>query len=169
MLPFDVGYLWQAITESSREFAVLSVLLFVLVSATAYAQQGAQEGQWRYYSGDAGSTKYAPLDQIDKNNVHNLRIAWRRPAVAPRYKEDKPGLSFSNNFRATPLMIDGVLYSPNGIGLVEAFEAGSGETLWLQEPVEEGEQRFRGSTTRGAAYWTGNTVERILVVKGQFL
>ena len=26
-----------------------------------------------------------------------------------------------NNFRATPLMIGGVLYSPNGVGLVEAF------------------------------------------------
>ena len=41
------------------------------------AQQGTRDGQWRSYSGDAGSTKYAPLDQINKDNVAQLRVAWR--------------------------------------------------------------------------------------------
>ena len=34
-------------------------------------------GDWRYYGGDAGSQKYSPLDQINRDNVKNLRIAWR--------------------------------------------------------------------------------------------
>jgi len=40
-----------------------------------------QNGEWRSYSGDAGSRKYAPLDQINKDSVKALKIAWPRPAV----------------------------------------------------------------------------------------
>ena len=43
--------------------------------------------------------------------------------------------SSSNNFRAAPLMIGGVLYSPNGVGVVEAFHPGTGKTLRVQEPL----------------------------------
>ena len=32
--------------------------------------------EWRYYGGDAGSTKYSPLDQINASNVGKLHIAW---------------------------------------------------------------------------------------------
>ena len=45
-----------------------------------------------------------------------------------------PKLQRPNNFRVTPLMIGRVLYSPNGVGLVEAFHPGTGKTLWVQEP-----------------------------------
>ena len=58
-------------------------LLVVAVAASPAAQQGARGGQWRSHGGDLGSTKYAPLDQINKDNVSQLRIAWRRPAVDP--------------------------------------------------------------------------------------
>src|SRR5687768_12037794 len=74
------------------------------------------QGDWRSYNGDPGSTKYAPLDQINRTNVQNLRIAWRRPAVDPLLKGKDPKLEVPNNFRATPLMVGGVLYSPNGVG-----------------------------------------------------
>ena len=77
---------------------------------TAAAQT--DNGEWRSHSGDPGSTKYAPLDQINRTNVKNLRIAWRRPAVDPLLSGKDPKLQVPNNFRATPLMIGGVLYSP---------------------------------------------------------
>ena len=53
----------------------------VCLAGTAAAQT--ENGEWRRYGGDPGSTKYAPLDQINKSNVSKLRIAWRRPAVDP--------------------------------------------------------------------------------------
>src|ERR1700758_1794597 len=95
-----------------------SVVLFLHQSL--HAQRGTSGGQWPNHSGDKGSTKYAPLDQINRNNVRNLRIAWRRPALADELRARHP--SFSNLFRSTPLMINGVLYASNGIGLVEAFD-----------------------------------------------
>ena len=115
---------------------------------TAAAQT--ENGEWRSYSGDPGSTKYAPLDQINRTNVKTLRIAWRRPAVDPLLSGKDPKLQVPNNFRATPLMIGGVLYSPNGVGLVEAFDPGTGKTIWIQEPPP-GSGGLRGTSTRGVA------------------
>ena len=70
---------------------------------------------------------------------------------------------------STPLMIDGVLYTSNGVGLVEAFDAGTGETIWVQTPLDPGPQAYRGAVTRGVGYWTDGLDSRILVQRGQFL
>ena len=133
---------------------------------TAAAQTG--NGEWRSYSGDPGSTKYAPLDQINRTNVKSLRIAWRRPAVDPLLAGKDPKLQVPNNFRATPLMIGGVLYSPNGVGLVEAFDPGTGKTIWIQEPPPRPDA-LRGTSTRGVGYWRDAGDERIFVQRGELL
>ena len=96
-------------------------LLVIAIAASPAAQQGARDGQWRWHGGDLGSTKYAPLDQIAKENVSHLRIAWRRPAVDASLVRDVTNFSFSHDFRSTPLLVDVVLYGSNGVGLVEAF------------------------------------------------
>ncbi len=151
--------------------ATMMIALSGLAVAPALAQQGAADGEWRVYGGDIGSTKYAPLDQIDKDNVADLRLAWERSAVDPSILAAAPDLSFGDRFTATPLMIDGVLYAPNAVGLVEAFDPGTGETIWVQHPMEEGPQAYRGAMTRGVAYWKGEASgdERILVQRGQSL
>jgi len=141
----------------------------LIVTATAAAQMGVSDGEWHAYSGDNGATKYSALDQIDKDNVSRLRIAWRRPAVDAAILEQAPGLQFSNNLRATPLMIDGVLYSPNGIGFVEAFDPGTGSTIWIERPFESGGSAYRGTATRGVGYWTDGTDQRLLVQRGEYL
>src|SRR5258705_13418256 len=134
-----------------RLVAALTIGTWVCTAVLA-AQDGTKGGQWRSYSGDAGSTKYAPLDQINKDNVRNLRILWRRPAVDPTLTAKSPELRVAPNFRATPLMINGVLYAHNGVGLAEAFDASTGQTRWVQEPFEPNE--LEGDSTRGVAYWT---------------
>src|ERR1044071_5576645 len=82
-------------------------------TAAVQTQAGPGAGEWRDYGGDKGMTKYSPLDQITKDNVTRLRIAWRRPAVADelRAQAPSPNLFSSNNLRSTPLMVGGVLYA----------------------------------------------------------
>ena len=136
--------------------------MILLATAVATAQQGAVGGQWRWHSGDLGSTKYAPLDQINKQNVGRLQIAWRRPAVDISIVNKKPDFSFSRDFRATPLMIDGTLYGPNGIGLVEAFHPATGKTLWVQQPfADEPQQGLAGDSTRTVSYWAEGNQRRL--------
>ena len=139
------------------------------VAMPAVAQQGATDGQWRAFAADAGATKYSPLDQISRNNVGDLRIAWSRPGVDQSIVDQVPNVR-SRSLIGTPLMVDGVLYSPNSVGLVEAFDAGTGETLWIQEPMDEGPEGYlAGASTRGVAYWTDGTDRRILVQRQRYL
>ena len=144
--------------------------MVALTASTMTAQQGVQRGEWRSHGGDPGSTKYAPIDQISKVNVSQLRIAWRRPAVDPSLVRDVPNFSFSHDFRATPLMVDGVLFGSNGIGLVEAFNPATGATMWIQQPFpDEPERGLRGNSTRGIAYWRAGTDRRLFVIRGEYL
>ena len=161
---------WRDRKRFSRRWALSTACAFLLgaIGVSGAAQTGAADGEWRNYNGDAASTKYAPLDQIDRNNVDRLRIVWRRPAVATAITDANPGLQFSNNFRSTPLMIDGVLYASNGVGLVEAFDPGSGRTIWLQDTGDDPRQSW-GDSARGVAYWTDGVDARILAVRGEHL
>ena len=93
--------------------------------------------------------------KLNKGNVSQLRIAWRRPGIDASITANAKDLTYSNNFRATPLMIQGVLYSPNAIGLVEAFHPGTGRTIWVQQPfADEPGGGLRGDSSRGVAHWT---------------
>ncbi len=142
-------------------------LVGVLAAAAALAQT--RDGQWRAYGGDNAASHYAPLDQIDRSNVAKLGIAWRRPAVDASILTVVPRLKPDHTFRATPLMIDGVLYSPNGIGFVEAFDAGTGKTVWVEQPFTPGPAGYRGTSTRGVAFWTDGRDARILVQRSEYL
>ena len=48
-----------------------------LLAGVARGQEGVTDGSWPSYGGDAGSTKYSSLDQIDRENFGDLEIAWR--------------------------------------------------------------------------------------------
>ena len=150
----------------------LTLVLTVAVSWSAppaAAQHGAAPGEWRAYGADLSATKYSPLDQIDAANVGQLRVAWTRPTVDPSILAVAPNLAYSNANRATPLMIDGVVYAPNAVGLVEAWDPATGETIWVQQPVGDVPAAYRGAGHRGIAYWTDGTERRIIAHRGEWL
>ena len=111
------------------------------------AGQGARDGEWQAYGGDTGSTKYTPLDGINVENVADLEVVWRRPGLDQQYLDINPTQRYTSNWNAAPLIINGVGYVTNGVGLVEAFHPGTGETLWVQEPPG-GAEGLPGASTR---------------------
>jgi len=151
-----------------RQTLWITVPGLVLLASVAFAQQGAADGEWRTFAGDLGSTKYSPLDQIDAGNIRSLQIAWRRPIVDIGYREMDPDLRYSNVSSAAPLIVDGVGYVPNAIGLVEAFDVATGQTRWIQPPFG-GVEDLRGAGTRGVAYWTDGAEARIIAQRGEYL
>ena len=155
--------------RSRNAFIAAICVSSIALTATIASQSGTgSSGEWRDYAGDKGFTKYSPLDQINKDNVKNLRIAWRRPGVADELRAKDPSIRYGNTFRTTPLMIGGVLYAQNGVGLVEAFDPETGKTIWVQEHAA-GEQ-LRGQPMRGIAYWRDSAGgERLLTVRGSNL
>ena len=62
---------------SRQATAVALAISLSAFVAPVWGQSGAANGEWSYYGGDSGNTKYAPLDQINRHNVGDLEIAWR--------------------------------------------------------------------------------------------
>ena len=129
----------------------------------AAAQTGTVDGEWRFYNGDAGSTRYAPFDQINKDTVQDLTIAWR-------WTPEDPGPRSETNYQATPLMIDGVLYVTSGARRdVVAIDAETGKTRWVWRYNEgaRGEAAPRRNH-RGVSYWTNGIEGRIVYITPGF-
>ena len=148
---------------------ILAIVVLAIAALSAAAQTGATDGEWRAHGADNGATKYSPLDQIDADNVDQLRIAWSRPTVDQSILDVVPDLSYTNANRATPLMIDGVVYAPNAVGLVEAWNPATGETIWVQRPDDETPAGYRGAGHRGIAYWTDGRERRLIAHRGEWL
>ena len=127
---------------------VLIVTLSLGVSPLT-AQQGAPSGNWPTYGGDLGHTRYSPLAQINADNFDSLELAWRF-----RTENLGPGPEFI--FQATPLMVDGVLYSTAGTRRAAvALDAKTGEMLWIHR-LNEGDRGARAPrrlSGRGLTYW----------------
>src|SRR5215468_11809048 len=98
------------------------LIALLLGSIPLIAQFGAKNGEWRSYGGELGSTRYSPLDQINRDNVKDLKIAWT-------WKSDNFG---AREFKSetTPLYVNGVLYFTAGDRrAIVAADAGTGDTL----------------------------------------
>jgi quinoprotein glucose dehydrogenase len=127
-------------------------------------QTGAKNGQWRAYGGEEASTRYSPLDQINRDNVKDLRVAWT-------WKSDNFGPQPEFRSETTPLMVNGVLYFTAGNRRsVVAADAGTGETLWVwrMDEAERYQRAPRRNSGRGVAYWTDGKDERIVTVTPGF-
>jgi quinoprotein glucose dehydrogenase len=127
-------------------------------------QTGAKNGEWRAYSAEEASTRYSPLDQITRDNVKNLEVAWT-------WKFDNYGSAAQTaTTETTPLMVGGKLYFTAGQRrTVVAADPGTGETIWTWRPDEGA--RFDAAPRkvhRGVAYWSSGQDERIVVVTPGF-
>ena len=101
-------------------------------------------GKWLYWGGDAGQTRFAPLNQINGSNVGRLKIAWR-------WSADTSGGASSNSYKSTPLLTDGVLYVPWVNNGMAAIDAGTGKTLWTFEPQPVARRNASSTTPWTAA------------------
>jgi PQQ-dependent dehydrogenase (methanol/ethanol family) len=82
---------------------------------------------WRRTLDDWG---YSPLDQINRNNVAQLRMVWTR------------GMADGRSQESTPLVYDGVMYLPNSGDYIQALDARTGDFIWdYQRKIPEGGRR----------------------------
>jgi quinoprotein glucose dehydrogenase len=143
-----------------RNLSLGILILLVLRAFPTTGQQGATDGQWRAYAGETGSTNYSALDQINRDNVKNLQVAWA-------WKFDNFG---NTNSEVTPIMVNGIVYFPRSPSrTIIAADAGTGQTLWTWKPPQDTrEQRAARTYARGVAYWTDGTEERIVTITPGF-
>ena len=79
--------------------------------------QSPDADDWLMWRRTLNGWGYSPLDQIDRDNVNDLRMVWTR------------GLTRGSN-QGTPLVYDGVLYMPNPGDVIQAINAVTGDLQW---------------------------------------
>jgi glucose dehydrogenase len=162
------------VTRVHKLTGTLLLVTLVTLGAIVVRSQGWQgaAGEWRYFGGDKAFTRYSPLDQINRDNVKNLRVVWRRPAVDDKLKQVFSDLRVSAYLRSTPIMIDGMLFTQDTHGFISAFDPATGTTVWQQEPFARTPEEATGQSTRGVDYWrgdSGNSDQRIIAVRSEYL
>ncbi|MCG8415467.1 MAG: pyrroloquinoline quinone-dependent dehydrogenase [Pseudomonadales bacterium] len=141
---------------------------FLLVPALVIAGSLTHAQDWPSYGGDNGSRKYVPFDQITADNVNQLTAVWSWDSVdnetVTANIADGNSRAVPGPYKATPIVIDGVMYVPTSFGRVVALDAQSGEVRWTfdTQAWEAGRPPNLGYNTRGVAYWEGNGKRRIL-------
>jgi alcohol dehydrogenase (cytochrome c) len=79
-------------------------------------------GDWLNWRRTDNAWGYSPLDQINRQNVQQLQLAWS-------WAMDDTGAQ-----EATPLVYDGVMYLPNPRGVIQALDAATGDLIWEYRP-----------------------------------
>ncbi len=139
--------------------AFLAVNLFFSMAAAPGAEG---DDQWRHYGGDLGSSKYSPLDLINKLNVAQLKPVWIWDSPdTPIRTENRRLMSFAHEI--TPIQVGDTLYTSTSLAQVVAIDAKTGENKWVFNPktYEEGRPTNLGFVHRGIAYWTDGAQERL--------
>ena len=110
---------------------------------------------WHRSHGDNGGTRFSALDQINRQNVTNLQVAWTY------HSQDG-----SNYIQCNPIIVGGVMFAPTPGKHIVAVNAANGAELWRFKPEGVGRPAFRG-----LIYWPGRdgASERIMFCAGKFL
>jgi len=117
----------------TRRFLPALLLACAIPALSASPATGkAAAGDWPSHGRNAGEERYSPLDSINDSNVGKLGLAWDFKYPLDRVVE------------ATPLVVDGVLYTTGAYSMVFALDARTGKLLWQYDP-----EVWRGIQGRG--------------------
>src|SRR5262245_9935269 len=108
---------------------------------------------WLSYGRDYYEQRFSPLDQINDKNVAKLGLAWQMETATNRGLE------------ATPLVVDGVMYTTGSWSVTYAIDARTGKQLWKYDP--EVHRKYDNIAccdvvNRGAAFYKGRVYVGVL-------
>ena len=112
---------------ASKTFMRLSGLFItLLILAAAPTPVSAQDddvlrnpdpGDWLRWRGDHSAAGYSPLEQVNRQNVSRLALAWAWPMEDGQQEPE-------------PIVYKGVMYLPHSNNVVQALDARTGELIW---------------------------------------
>ncbi len=101
---------------------------------------------WFTAGRDFGKSHFSPLTQINTRSVARLGLAWQYDTHTIRGLE------------ATPLVVDGVMFTTGSVGQVYALDATNGREIWTFDPHNDMRVNQRSccdEVNRGLAVWQG--------------
>ncbi|HEX4913665.1 MAG TPA: PQQ-dependent dehydrogenase, methanol/ethanol family, partial [Vicinamibacterales bacterium] len=123
------------------------------VDDASLAAPEARQGDWLQYGRDYSEQRFSPLTEINDTNVDKLGLAWQFETATDRGLE------------ATPLVIDGVMYTTGSWSVTYAIDARTGKQLWKYDP--EVHRKYENLAccdvvNRGAAFYKGKVYVGVL-------
>jgi quinoprotein glucose dehydrogenase len=138
---------------------IFSILIFSIFffsdTSSAYLEENTHV-DWDQPGGNTSQTKYSALDQINKDNVKDLKVAWIYHSG-----------NMDGNVQLNPLVIKGVMYVTTPAQEVVAVDATNGQELWRFNPARNG--KSFGGVNRGIGYWKSGNAGNLLYTAGNFL
>lgn len=139
-------------------------LLFLLVVSISIFLAGCKSSEtndrtWSVYKGDATSSNYSPLDQINLANVNRLGHAWTFVMEDSKGATPRPS-------QCNPIIVDGILYATSASQWAYAIDAATGKEIWSFNPFN-GDQV--AEVNRGLTYWENGDDKRILFSANNYL
>ncbi|MBC8380714.1 MAG: PQQ-dependent dehydrogenase, methanol/ethanol family [SAR92 clade bacterium] len=104
-------------------------------------------GEWLSYGRTYREQRFSPLDNINRDNIGELDLAWS-------FKFDT-----ARGMEATPIVHNGVIYVSTGWSHVHALDARTGQELWHYDakvPKAQLAKTCCGPVNRGVAIWQDN-------------
>ncbi|MFT5087078.1 MAG: quinoprotein glucose dehydrogenase [Candidatus Latescibacterota bacterium] len=132
-------------------FVALAGLFFTRSAEAQYAKE-----DWPVYHGDATASHYSQLEQITKQNVKQLKLAWT-------YDASRAPVDGRSEIQCNPLIIGGVMYGVAPDGFIFAVDAATGKEKWRYDFYAGTDERRRAGRVRGLAHWSDGGESRLLV------
>ena len=104
---------------------------------------------WMSHGRTYDEKRFSPLNQINSENVSELGLAWKFTTDTNRGHE------------ASPIVVDGVMFTTSAWSVVYALDAASGELLWKYDPLVNKEWGYNACcdvVNRGVAVWKGKVL-----------
>lgn len=116
------------------------------VTAERIIKADSEPGNWLAHGRTYDEQRFSPLDSINRDSVQRLGFAWQRDTGSTRGLE------------ATPIVVDGVMYTTSTWSRVMALDARTGRLLWQHDPQVDrawGKRLCCDIVNRGVAVWEG--------------
>lgn len=147
---------FKKLTRPNYASATALTAALVIVSGAGHAQSP-DASDWGFYGGDAFGQHFSSLDQIKRENVGQLTVAWT-------YRTGELGEGFARNskltFEATPVLAFGLLYLETATNIVIALDPETGVQKWRHDPKIDRKRRYSDVAARGVSVWEDTDPKR---------
>lgn len=136
------------------------ISVFVSLLLAGCGQEPENQGaSWDSYKGGKDANSYSSLSQINRDNVHQLEVAWTFSATDATGEE-------KGRIEHNPIIVGRHMYLLSPRLKLFAIDAATAEEIWMFDPFE-GTQG--AGLSRGIAYWEEGSEARILYSVGKDL
>lgn len=118
-------------------------------TAPSFSEANVSPGDWLAHGRTWSEQRFSPLEDINAETINNLSLAWYVDLPESRGQE------------ASPIIVDGVMYTTAAWSVVYALDAVTGEELWRFDPEVDRSHAVNGccdAVNRGVAWWQDRVI-----------